>query len=141
MENSSCSHLFISQIDIVFNKENLREFYTSSSCKMKRLNLIKTIVQKLTNNYHSNDSNDSFEDLNESEIEEDAESTNEELIHSPRPHDKGFKTLFHMKCENAINLIHSVRSFIFSSCNYQIENEENAFCDLVDFLTEGMDDK
>jgi hypothetical protein len=123
MENSSSSHLFISQIDILFNNQNLREFYISSSSKMKRLNLMKIIIHKFTNNYESKYS----VDLNECRIE--------------YPRDKNVTTLFQMKFENAINLIKSVRSFIFSSCNYQIENEENAFCDLVDFLTEGMDDK
>jgi len=69
------------------------------------------------------------------------ESINEEFNHTQRPHDKSFKTLFHMKGENGINLIQSVRSFIFSSFNYQIENEKTDFCDLVNFLTEGMGDK
>jgi len=144
MENSTRSHLFISQIDTVFNNENLREFYTSSSYKTKRLNLMKTIVQKFTNYYRSNESDDSYEELSESENEEDDdddESTNEEHNHSPRPHDKEFNTLFNLKCANAINLIQSVRSFIFSSGNHQIESEENTLGDLVDFLTGAMGDK
>jgi hypothetical protein len=71
MENSSSSHLFILQIDTVFNSESLRNFFTSSSSKIKRLKLMKTIAQKFTNYYRSNDSDDNLEDLNENEIEED----------------------------------------------------------------------
>ena len=133
MQNSSHSHLFISQIDVVFNNESLREFYFSESNKAKRSLILKMIIQKLTNNYRSKDLD--YSDL--STMSDESHHSNQD-ISTKTISSKNANTLFHMNCDNALNLLAAVRSFIFTSCNYEFNSEEDTFRDLIEFLIQGM---
>ena len=79
----------------------------------------------------------------------DLSTLSDESIHSYGGHvlnrtncdNKIHNTLFQMKCENALNLLAAVRTFIFTSSNYEINKDVDTFNDLIEFLTEGMGDK
>ena len=99
IENSTHSHLFIAQIDSVFNSESMRQFYFSKATKEKRAFSLKIIIQKLNNNYCC------------ATDQSDLSTLSDESIHSYGGHvlnrtncdNKIHNTLFQMKCENALN--------------------------------------
>ena len=90
----------------------------------------------MTNNYCATNDNDLSTMSDES-----IHSFGGPILNLTNCDNKTHNTLFQMKCENALNLLAAVRTFIFTSCNYEIDKDADTFNDLIGFLTGGMGDK